>query len=498
VLKLSSTLVFSIIWLQFAPFLMSTQMENEAYRVLDTISQNKKKQLIDYLQILQKKAEAVRNDKLIQEFFKIKQAYYRLQKQKKAPDSVTQAVTKLKENLEFYSHQQYMVFYDMLLIDTNGDIFYTIRKQADYHKNIFCSELGNSPFIRRLKNHHNASYIDFQNYKISGEPSAFFVEPFIDGPKHLGWFVLQCAINKINSIFSLEDALGITGETVLVNRDHYLLTDSRFNPDSTILKIKLSEENIESKFRERKGHKSVTDYRGEKVLSSFEVFPFWGTEWLIISKIDRNEVLTDYFRRNKTAIIPALRKAIESQEAQHKLDTIPTFTKKNLEIDMDEYRRTDHNHILYTHGVSSCTAIVAQLPGRFAYLSHNSPYDRIYNETKTDLLGRILKQITHYEVTPFEKGEIEFIIIAPHTKSLESIIDVLIDNGILLSQIKFMCQTKAEYANVYFDPQSSEAFIQWKIKNSKSPFLLEKSKNTSSLTALTEKVIATLKRPGRA
>ena len=110
------------------------------------------------------------------------------------------------------------------------------------------------------------------------------IEPLIENGKTLGWIVMQCSINKINSIFTNNNSLGTTGELVLVNKDHYLLTNSKFRAEPTILRQQLPHENIESKFKEGQGHKLVTDYRGKKVLSSFEVFEFLGSKWLIIAR----------------------------------------------------------------------------------------------------------------------------------------------------------------------------------------------------------------------
>ncbi|MCP4575955.1 MAG: hypothetical protein GY846_06700 [Deltaproteobacteria bacterium] len=181
-----------------------------------------------------------------------------------------------------------------LFIDGDGDIFHTIRRQGDYHKNIFEGELAITTLARQLTNHPDETFVDYEYYSVSDEPSAFFVEPVLKDGCLEGWFVLQCAINKINNMFTQEKGLGATGEVFLVNRHQYMLTESRFSKETSILNRHLSSENIETKFRERSGRKMVTDYRGVRAFTSFEVCHIGASEWLLIANHpDSIENITD-------------------------------------------------------------------------------------------------------------------------------------------------------------------------------------------------------------
>jgi hypothetical protein len=84
----------------------------------------------------------------------------------------------------------------------------------------------------------------------------------------------------------------------LVNRDRLMLTDSRFQSETSILRQHLSEQNISAKFAEGRGHKIITDYRGQRALTSFEVCPVLDKEWLLIAKIDEDEVVTRAWNRS--------------------------------------------------------------------------------------------------------------------------------------------------------------------------------------------------------
>ena len=86
---------------------------------------------------VQEKAETICSDSLMSKFFPLKRDYYRLQREGSVPPKLFRAVEDLKAVIQQHYIQNYLLFYDILCIDSDGEIFYTIRKQTDYHKNIF-------------------------------------------------------------------------------------------------------------------------------------------------------------------------------------------------------------------------------------------------------------------------------------------------------------------------------------------------------------------------
>jgi L-rhamnose mutarotase len=452
----------------------------ETYKLLYQVLNMQKQQLIDYMKMTQEKARSVCNDELMNSFFNTKKEFYYLKQSIDIPDNLVKRTKELCRSIEEHYVENYMIFYDILFIDTEGEIFYTIKKQKDYHNNIFSQEFKHTALSKMMQSEPTESFVDFQFYKISGEPSAFFIEPAKDNGNTIGWFVFQFAINKINSLFSAYDELGSTGEVLLVNKDHYMLTDSRFKAESTILKQKLADENIESKFSEGRGCKSVIDYRGNKVLSVFEVFEILGSEWLIIAKINESEAITNYYQKYEFDLKQKLTTifSIGSQK-QHEL----SFEyDENIMVDMDEFRRIDAEGKLFTYGISTCTAVIVSFPGRFSYLAHISPYDKIYGESKTDLLGQILKKVSYLEILLSEKQKMNFIVIAPHKKTINTIVEILLKQGFFLDQVTFISKENVEEAAIFFDAQKNEAWVQWESPNEHT--ILQKSGDFVSIGEL--------------
>jgi len=435
---------------------------NKYYKQLDNIKINKIKELHTYMRSVENIAKSINNDKDMKDFFIMKRHLYNQIKNTTPNDEQLKMQSYIRESIINLYLERYMVFYDLLFIDENGEIFYTNRRQSDFHKNIFKGSLAKTVLSKKLKENNGDLFVDYQNFEVSKEPSAFFIQPCIVKGKHIGWFVMQFAINKINEMFSVEQHLGNTGEVFIVNENRYMLTDSRFKVESSVLKTNLSKENISAKFKERSGHKIVTDYRGYKALTSFEVVSIMGSKWLIIAKIDENEILTNlYTRMSKKQKKDFIHQSLSNINYKY---TKQYDLLKDIEVDMDEYKRTSNNKPLYTHGVSTCTTFIFSLKNKFAYMAHVSALDKIYGGNQTDLINRIMKQIDDFDAVRMEKNNIKVQIISPEIRYTTSVIDNLIEWGLLISQIQLTHNPKAKYANISHSQTSNTTLVNWNLQ----------------------------------
>ena len=453
-----------IIFVLFTAFFQTPVSYGEAiyeqtFKTLDRVRETKKRQLFDYLKRIRRNADDIKSDKIMCEFFHIKNKYYQLQKLKAPSVNLSNVIEDLKKNINERYLRNYLSFYDILFVDKDGDIFYTIRKQADYHKSIFKGELAKTALSQQLKKYPHQRFVDYQYYAVSDEPSAFFVEPIFKEGQFAGWFVLQCAINKINNMFTRWEGLGATGEVFLVNKQQYMLTDSRFLGDSTILKQHLSRKNIESKFREKAGRKIVVDYRGFRALTSFEVCQIANSEWLLVAKIDEDEIITDYYKRKRNELRQQLLKRFQQQG--HRYCGPMNADRKIVTVDVDEFRKVCNRELIATFGVSSCTAVIFSFPGKFSYMSHMSNLDKIYGRKTTDLIGHVLKRIETFDIYKHELRNLRVTVVANHFKTIINIIDRLVDTGFFLSQIEFIFNADSKYGNILHDYANNQTLVEW-------------------------------------
>lgn len=444
-----------------APATRGESVKEETFQRLDKIREHKKKQLFEYLQKITDNADAIRSDEFMLGFFHLKSKYYRLQKSGPPPAKLRRLIGEVKKNVRAHYLHNYLAFYDILFIDKDGNIFYTIRQQADYHKNIFQGELAKTTLARQLLKHPNETFVDYEYYAVSDEPSAFLVEPIFKEGHLAGWFVLQCAINKINNMFTEAKGIGTTGEVFLVNKEQYMLTESRFSKDSSPLNQHLSPKNIDAKFRERSGHKIVIDYRGFRALSSFEVCRFGNSEWLLIAKIDEDEIVTEQYKKKRKELRHPITESFQKQKPEQ-CNLFPV-KRKVVEVDIDEFRKVHKKELLCTYGVSTCTAIIVSFPEKFAYMGHISNLDIVYGGKSTDLIGHIFKRIDTFDIYKYERRKLVVTVIANHLDSIMNTIDRLVAEGIFLSQIKFIYNPDAQYGNVIHDYLTDRTLIKWKM-----------------------------------
>ncbi len=456
---LSVDLSGRLVWTEeYTDICCDNEIYTKAFNRLEQVRNNKKSQLLDIAESIRCQVDRVSKDKVIREFFLIKNEYYQLQRTDDPHEKAKVAIEKYKKCILQHFADNYIQFYDLMMIDKEGDVFFTIKKESEYHKNIFLGELADSSLALHLNPDSTEGYVDFEYYNPSDEPAAFFFQAVYENKEFMGWIVLQWAVNKLNSLVSDYESLGKTGEIFIVNKDQFLLTDIRFIGDSKILTRHLQPKNIELKFRERKGKVIIIDYRGFRALSSFEVIPFMGSEWLLITKIDENEILTDYYKQNMKRLQNVL---FDEAIWKENSDTGIVAFKEMKKVDMDEYVRVEADKLIQTKGVSTCTVIVACYPGRFAYMAHVSPYDRLYGGESTDLLGKIIRHIKGYDIYNYEMRAIQFHVVANHKKTIDRIVETLIDEGFFLSQIDYLYNPKAGVEDVIFDCKMNKSIVFW-------------------------------------
>ncbi len=206
----------------------------------------------------------------------------------------------------------------------------------------------------------------------------------------------------------------------------------------------------------------VTDYRGRTALTSFEVVQFLGTQWLIVAKMDVDEIVTDHYIQHRRYYADRLLKHLQEKPAAPLRSAVPPEPRETLRIDMDEFLWADHGERLHTFGLSTCTGILALYPGKLAYLAHISPKDKLYGAQETNLLGPMIKRIKSFDVYRCERHRVTYVVVATHLKTLLPIVDKLVDEGFFLSQVRLIHHRDAESATVSYDCPDDNLTVTWR------------------------------------
>ncbi|MCF6147133.1 MAG: hypothetical protein E3K37_00565 [Candidatus Kuenenia sp.] len=443
------------------------------FQFLREIRAAKKERIITYFAEIKNIAKGIASDKSMLDCFYLIKKYYQV-----AASGIDDVLSIQKKEYEADVNfvTIYKDFYDILFVDSKGFIFHSIKQEDDYHTNLFTGRYSDTSLARHLKEVPEREFVSYEFYPPSDEPAAFFVVPVYEEKDFVGWFVLQFPINKINAILSDHENLGRTGEVYLVNENKLMLTDSRFIEDSTILKRKVDTEAVKLALRQKTGDKIIKDYRGINVLSTFEQFEVFGQSWIIIVEIDEDEVVSKIYKEYEKYF---LSKIVDHLPGINTMNSVqgrkPLSNQKSKRVDINEYAMTKSGEILETKGVGPCTTVIFSYPRSFGYLAHISPVDEIYHKNpltqyllgnrKTSYLRKILQKIRRYDLYPYQLNNLHCVIVATHTKSLETIIDQLLKEGIELSQISFFYNPSADYANIIFDQLNDCVNVEWKSHN---------------------------------
>jgi hypothetical protein len=369
-------------------------------------------------------------------------------------------------------------FYDILFIDAEGDIFFTVKKEGDFLGNIHEERFDGIALYEKIRKTkiRDTEFVDYEYYSVSDEPASFFISSVLDGDKILGYFVLQLPINDINSILTDRHNLGRTGEVYLVNQKQLMITQSRFIDDSTIITKQIDTEAVRSALLEKRGNKIIEDYRDKRVFSSYEQFNYEGTEWIIIAEIDEDEVITEIYKSREKELSAKVSDYLTgySYQKDKKKSFVQDLKLDNscIKVDFKEFQKSKNRQLLYTEGVATCTAMTISYPGKFGYLLHITPTDGSYKnigfltrlflrDNYTDFVDSVLKSINRYDILQCEKSLLQFGVVATHDASFKNIIHKLIDNDVELSQIKVLFKKDSYKVDVVLDYENDKVWTQW-------------------------------------
>jgi hypothetical protein len=431
-------------------------IKKTTFTKLEKIKKRKKNEIIEYFNEIQGRALDIKNDNIMFDYFV-----------KKKNDS--RENRELEYEIDKHFVNMYGNFYDILFVDSSGYVFHSIKKESDFHNNLFEDNLSFSKLSERLKEHRDEDFVEYEMYTPSDEPAAFFIVSLHNNDKHLGWFILQSSINNINKILSDREKLGRSGEVYIVNTDKLMLNESRFSEDSTILKLKIDTNAIKEALKNNSGERIIEDYRGIIVFSSFEKFDVFGTSWIIIAEIDESEVISDYYKSHKNV----LRKQIVNylSETGHTKQNGVISEDMVTRVDMNEYAKAEPGKAVKTSGISTCTGVAILLKDKFGYLAHIPPTDEIYLSNKltkwflannrSDFLSEIIYKMMYYDIYPYELKNLQFVIIQPHGISFGKVVDKIMEHGVDLTNIKYALNPDAISADVVLDVDDNSVSIEW-------------------------------------
>ncbi len=191
-------------------------------------------------------------------------------------------------------------FYDIIFIDTKGNVIYTVSKKSDLGENLVSGSLKNTSLAKVFnKGKEKVSFADYQWYAPSNDVASFISVPINNNGQFVGVAAFKMPLGQINDIMQERSGMGKTGETFLVGEDMRMRSNSFRDPKGHSVKASFTgsvEKNgIDTEasgeaLAGKTGTKIILDYKGNEVISSYAPINALGAKWALLSEIDLAEV----------------------------------------------------------------------------------------------------------------------------------------------------------------------------------------------------------------
>ncbi|TAF64176.1 MAG: GAF domain-containing protein [Cytophagales bacterium] len=229
----------------------------------------------------------------------------------------------------FLTIAQKQHYKDVLLVDLQGNIIYSVYKRADFGLNIESPTLKNTALIKllqKIRNTQERNKIFIEDYEFYDyaffEPLLMTAIPLYDSEnKKIGAIFIMLSPKEIDNILTKEqqweaEGLGTSGEVALIGSDYKVRCNTRSiqaNPlnyiqnlqrsgvdsvtlerirrlNTTILLRSANFEAVTSALNGKTGSKANVDYTGTGVIDVYTPIEVLGMRWAMITEINIEEV----------------------------------------------------------------------------------------------------------------------------------------------------------------------------------------------------------------
>lgn len=203
-------------------------------------------------------------------------------------------------------------YYDLFIINNDGDVIYSVFKELDYATNLKTGEWKDSGLARvfnKVTEANSTTEVIFDDYNpygpSSGAPAAFVGRSIVKGGNPLGVMVLQMPNDSIAQIMGNTTGLGATGETLLLKSDGTLISDSKKTEENESLKVSLnlSQRVLDESFAGLPIDR-LPNYRGDVYELAAARVDFKNQNWIVVALLQKDEMMAGLVTlRNIIALI---------------------------------------------------------------------------------------------------------------------------------------------------------------------------------------------------
>ncbi len=206
-------------------------------------------------------------------------------------------------------------YYDVFLFNLDGDLMYSVAKEADYATNFISGPFAATGLAEAFSAARDGEagqvyFADFTAYAPSANaPASFIATPVLgETGETIGVFAIQLPINQIEKIVNNPIGLGETGEVYVVGWDLRTRSASRFEAGHAVLDdVSQLAQAVEALEPDPSFMSGTVGIAGEEVLTKATNINVFGANWGVVGEIALAEVNIPAINvRNKMTAITLL------------------------------------------------------------------------------------------------------------------------------------------------------------------------------------------------
>jgi class 3 adenylate cyclase len=263
-----------------------------------------------------------------------------------AGDGSAWSATHRTYNAYFHDMADRYDYGDLLLLDTEGNVIYSVHKGVDLGTNVRTGPYSNTAladaYDRALSSNTLDAVVfeDLERYQPALDvPTGWAVSAVGDGDRVVGALAVQFPFEAVNRVMTVDEdwaqrGLGETGEAYIVGDDHLMRSTARevvedpagYESDAiaagtdprtaarmreyegTVLLQEVDTPSVAAALRGETGTDVETNYLGREVLSAYAPLPIEGADWVVVASLDTAEAFAPVaaFARHMVLTIAAI------------------------------------------------------------------------------------------------------------------------------------------------------------------------------------------------
>ncbi|TKW60844.1 MAG: methyl-accepting chemotaxis protein [Blastochloris viridis] len=211
----------------------------------------------------------------------------------------------------FREYLQEFGFYDIFLIDTKGNVVFTVFKEIDFMSSVYDGPLKDTNFSDVVRRALKATkpgemfVADFQKYMPSYDAGAGFVAvPVFEGKTLIGVLAFQLPSLKIDALFKSLAGYGDHTDGYFVGRDGRLRNDMRTVEKNDLLRqLKGQAFEMVPEFFKEPGVKFFKNSRNVPVVAVYRPLQIEGLDWALVVRTEMDGLYQAFYEDALASVV---------------------------------------------------------------------------------------------------------------------------------------------------------------------------------------------------